>query len=91
MADKLEDYSSNKLSEQTKLHLTNIKKFVDGTINDVVVNDFNSNDDKVRYLVSSLIRLHDFVTSQFTEDSVKSIVREYSKENIEESKIINNE
>lgn len=84
--EKLKNYFNNTLDVQTLAQLNNIKAFVDGTIKDVIFED-KTKDEKLYYLIDSLIQLHDFISSKFTENSIKNNLKKTVDEALKEEEI----
>ena len=85
--EKLKNYFNNTLDIQTLAQLNNIKAFVDGTIKDAIFED-KTKDEKLYYLIDSLIQLHDFISSKFTENSIKSSLKNTVDEVLKEKEEI---
>lgn len=71
MKEKFKDKTRPKLERQTLYQLVQMKSFVDSSLKEVATNDFESDKDKIRYLLDSLYSIRDFVLSATTENSVR--------------------
>ena len=68
---KINEYLGKNLNNETRIHLANIKSFIDWTIKDVIVKKWDKEEDKHYYLIDSLVELRDYIISQASEDSLK--------------------
>ena len=71
MKEKFKDITQPVLEKQTLYQLTQMKTFVDTSLKEVASLNFESDKDKIKYLLNSLYKIRDFVLSTTTENSVR--------------------
>jgi hypothetical protein len=71
MKEKFKDKTKPTLERQTLYQLVQMKSFVDNGLKEVASMNFESDKDKIRYLLDTLYNIRDFVLSATTENSVR--------------------
>ena len=89
MSDKLRQALQPILQKQTLYQLNQMKSFVDNSLREVASKNFENDADKIKYLLSTLYDIRDFVLSQTNENSVRlSLIQQFNK--IEEEEMLGN-
>ena len=69
-----------KLATQTLVQLNDVKSFVDVALKNSVSQSFDTESEKIKYLVSVLYNIRDFVLTQTNENSVRiSLIQQFSQ------------
>jgi len=89
MKEKFKDKTQPTLERQTLYQLTQMKSFVDSSLKEVALINFESDKDKIRYLLDALYSIRDFVLSATTENSVRLALLKSFNELEEEAKLGN--
>ena len=77
------------MQKQSLFQLSQIKSFVDSTLRAVLTQNFESEADKIKYLLDTLYNIRDFVLAQTTENSLRQrLIQEFQK--IEEAAMMGN-
>jgi hypothetical protein len=77
------------MQKQALFQLSQIKSFVDGTLQAVLSQNFESDTDKIKYLLDTLYNIRDFVLTQTTENSLRQrLILEFQK--IEDEAVMGN-
>ena len=77
------------MQKQALFQLSQIKSFVDGTLQAVLSQNFESDTDKIKYLLDTLYNIRDFVLAQTTENSLRQrLILEFQK--IEDEAVMGN-
>jgi len=58
-------------SEGTQKKLRYIQSFLDASIKDMMTKQFDSAESKIEFMTSILFQIRDYLTSEFTENSLK--------------------
>lgn len=89
MKEKLKRVIQPILQNQTLYQLNQMKNFVDNSLREVTSKNFESDADKIKYLLNTLYDIRDFVLSQTNENSLRlKLIQEFNK--IEEEEILGN-
>jgi|TARA_R110000824_G_scaffold62352_6_gene165224 hypothetical protein len=77
---KFKDLLMPKLATQTLVQLNDVKSFVDVALKNSVSQSFDTESEKIKYLVSVLYNIRDFVLTQTNENSVRiSLIQQFSQ------------
>lgn len=89
MKEKLRKTIQPILQPQSLYQLNQMKTFVDSSLSEVASKKFDSDTDKVKYLLNVLYDIRDFVLSQTTENSVRiQLIKQFDR--IEEEELLGN-
>ena len=88
--EKLKQVVAPRLSQETLVQLNQMKTFVDASLKEVCSQSFESEADKIKYLLNTLYNIRDFVLTQTTDNSLRiSLIQQFQK--IEEEEILGND
>lgn len=89
MKDKFKKVILPGLSSQTLYQLTQMKAFVDDNLKIAMSKNFESDQEKIKFLMTALQSIRDFVLTQTTENSVRISILKQIQE-IEERDLLGN-
>lgn len=89
MKDKIKKTIMPVLSDQTIFHLTQMKSFVDNNLKEAMSKNFKSDQQKIKFLMTALQSISEFVLAQTTENSVRISILKQIKD-IEEQDFLGN-
>lgn len=63
--------SSSIVDEKAQKKFDHLKAFVNGSIKEALTKNFESQEEKISFLTSTMIQINDYLTSEATENSLK--------------------
>ena len=90
MKAKIRELINPIMQKQTLQQLNQMKLFVDTSLKEAASKNFDSETEKIKYLLDTLYNIRDFVLAQTTENSVRmNLIKQFNK--IEEEQIMGND
>tara|TARA_B100001057_G_C22495261_1_gene811823 strand:- start:382 stop:723 length:342 start_codon:yes stop_codon:yes gene_type:complete len=87
---KIRELIQPTLNKQTLFQLSQLKSFVDSSLKEALSNSFESEADKIKYLLNTLYNIRDFVLTQAAENSVRlALIQQFEK--IKQEEILGND
>lgn len=73
------------LNKQTLYHLGQINNYIDSALREVITHQFESPDDKIKYLANTMTGIRDYTLAVTNENSLRiSLINEYLRAEKEE-------
>ena len=89
MIDKMKKLSSPTLNQETLQQFSQLKSFIDANLKEIVSKNFESDEEKVKYLHNVLLDLRDFMLTQINDNSFRiRLMQQFNK--LEEEELLGN-
>ena len=85
MIKKIKQASAPVLSKQTLQQFSQLKQFIDSNLKEAMSKNFETDEEKVKYLHNTLLDLRDFMLAQITENSLRiNLINQFNQIEAEE-------
>ena len=89
--EKFKQAVAPRLSQETLVQLNQMKSFVDTSLKEACSQNFESEADKIKYLLNTLYNIRDFVLTQTTDNSLRlTLIQQFQEIEKEEILFSNN-